>query len=224
MFGPELFEFLVDVSFNNRRDWFEANKDRYEREVREPARAFIRAMGERLPELSAHLVANDKRSGGSLMRIYRDTRFSKDKSPYKTNVGIQFRHTAGKDVHAPGLYVHLSADRCFLGAGMWRPASAELRQIRTAVASEPKRFLAAIEAPAFRGAFTLSGDSLKRAPKGFDAQHPQIEHLRRKDFIGISELELDDVMGDALVPHAMERFASSAPLMAFLCDAIGQPW
>lgn len=224
VFSPALYEFLVDLSLNNRRDWFEENKPRYERDVREPALAFVRAMGERLPALSAHLVASDKKSGGSLMRIYRDTRFSKDKTPYKTNVGIQFRHAAGKDVHAPGFYVHITPDECFLGGGMWHPASPELKQIREAIVADPDAFLAAVEAPEFVAHYALHGESLKRAPKGFDVNHPQIEHLRRKDFIGLCPMTPEDILADDVVERVFERFAGSAQLMSFLCTAIGQPW
>ena len=120
-FTPETFRFLTELALNNSRTWFEANKARYEALVREPALAFIRGAGPHLRKISRHLVASDRKIGGSLMRVHRDVRFSRDKSPYKTNVGIQFRHEVGKDVHAPGLYVHIAPDECFLGAGVWHP-------------------------------------------------------------------------------------------------------
>src|SRR5678815_2121248 len=107
-FSDETFAFLGELEEHNQRDWFEANKSRYERVVREPALAFVRDMGRRLAEVAPALRADDRKVGGSMMRVHRDTRFSKDKSPYKTNVGIQFRHEAGKDVHAVGLYVPVS--------------------------------------------------------------------------------------------------------------------
>src|SRR5436190_4266885 len=102
-FRPELITFLEDLRFHNERDWFEAHKDNYERDVRGPALAFIDAMAPRLAMISPELVAAAQKVGGSLMRIHRDIRFARDKTPYKTNLGIQFRHAAGKDVHAPGL-------------------------------------------------------------------------------------------------------------------------
>ena len=120
-FHEELFTFLRQIRQHNERTWFETNKPLYETAVRMPAFAFINAMGPRLATASPHFRAVAKKNGGSLMRIYRDTRFSKDKTPYKTNVGIQFRHELGRDVHAPGYYVHLEPGRCFLGAGIWRP-------------------------------------------------------------------------------------------------------
>src|SRR5918992_6326144 len=106
-FTPDLFAFLRELAANNDREWFAANKTRYVADVQEPALAFIEDVGVRLPEVSGHFVADARTVGGSLFRIYRDTRFSKDKTPYKTHVGIQLRHESGKDVHAPGFYLHL---------------------------------------------------------------------------------------------------------------------
>ena len=122
-FGKPALQFLAELEANNNREWFAQNKPRYEELVREPALDFIVAMGSELQKLSPHLEAIPKRVGGSLMRVYRDTRFGKDKTPYKTNIGIQFRHRMGKDVHCPGFYLHISNDEIFLGAGMWRPAN-----------------------------------------------------------------------------------------------------
>ena len=115
-FGPGLIQFFGELSLHNDREWFEANRQRYEREVREPALGFIRAMQPKLAKISSHFTAIDKKVGGSLMRIHRDVRFSSNKDPYKTNLGIQFRHEVGKDVHAPGLYVHVDIEGVFLGA------------------------------------------------------------------------------------------------------------
>ena len=137
-FEPSLGKFLKDLKKNNNRPWFQANKDRYEREVLEPALAFIRAMGPKLRKISPFFVASDSRVGGSLMRIYRDTRFGKDKTPYKTNVGIQFRHERGRDVHAPGFYVHLEPGECFLALGVWKPDRDALELIRQAILERPE--------------------------------------------------------------------------------------
>ena len=123
--------FLEELSANNNRDWFAENKDRYEELVRNPALDFIGAMGPYLERLSKRFEAIPKRSGGSMMRPYRDTRFAKDKTPYKTNVGIQFRHALGRDIHAPGFYVHIEPHDVFVGVGSWRPDSAALVKIRT---------------------------------------------------------------------------------------------
>ena len=110
-FNRAFFRFLEDLKKNNQREWFQANKQRYEDEVRHPAQQFISDFGPQLHKISRHFLADPRASGGSMFRIYRDTRFAKDKSPYKTHVGIQFRHKQGKDVHAPGFYLHLESWR-----------------------------------------------------------------------------------------------------------------
>lgn len=102
---PKLFSFFRDLKKNNDRDWFEANRARYERDVREPLLAFTDAFAEPLYKISPHFRAEPKKVGGSLFRIFRDVRFSKDKSPYKTHAGVHFRHERARDVHAPGFYL-----------------------------------------------------------------------------------------------------------------------
>ena len=102
MFTKSTFSFLDELAASNNRAWFEENKSRYESLVREPALAFIEAMEPALRKFAPNLRAEPRKVGGSLMRVFRDTRFSRDKTPYKTNIGIQFRHSLGKDVHAPG--------------------------------------------------------------------------------------------------------------------------
>ena len=146
-FTVRTFEFLNELSVHNERPWFEANKHRYEADVREPARAFIRQMAPRVAGISPNLVADDRKVGGSLMRVHRDTRFAKDKTPYKTNVGIQFRMGHDKDVHAPGLYVHVAPDELFLGAGMWRPPREALDAIRKHIDAEQDAWRAVAEDP-----------------------------------------------------------------------------
>ncbi|MCA9543004.1 MAG: DUF2461 domain-containing protein [Myxococcales bacterium] len=223
-FQPSLFQFLDELTLNNNREWFQANKGRYEAEVREPARAFIRAMGARLEAAESFLTADDGKVGGSLMRVFRDTRFSKDKTPYKTNVGIQFRHAAGKDVHAPGFYLHLSPGEIFCGIGMWRPDKVPLQAIREAIAEAPEDYLAVVEDPDFAGAWRLGGEALTRAPKGFEKDHPAIEHIKRKDFIAVRDLQVEDVTAPGLLDRMMGWYDSGYDFCGFLCGAIGQPF
>lgn len=222
--GPGLLKFLRDLDGNNNRTWFEQNKHRYEAEVREPALEFIRLMEPRIQKISKHLVASDKKVGGSLMRIHRDVRFSKDKRPYKTNVGIQFRHAAGKDVHAPGCYFHVDPTSVFLGAGMWHPEPEALAAIREAMVDDPKAYRAALRAKAFTQGFALEGESLKRAPKGIDPEHPLIDDLRRKDHIAVLNLKKKDLGRPDLVDYVAGQLASTKPFMAFLTKAVGLPF
>ncbi|MBI1289639.1 TIGR02453 family protein [bacterium] len=135
---PALFDFLRDLAENNTREWFAENKERYEAEVREPLRAFVREFEPHLFRLSEQFVADDRKSGGSVFRIQRDTRFSHDKRPYKTNAGLHFRHAkATKEVHAPGFYLHLEPGNVFAGVGAWLPDATALRAVRTAIVEQP---------------------------------------------------------------------------------------
>lgn len=221
---PQLFDFFRELQANNTREWFEAHKQRYEKQVREPLLQFVVDFGVRLPEISPHFVADARKSGGALFRIYRDVRFSKDKTPYKTHAGIQFRHEQGKDVHAPGFYLHLEPDAIFFGGGIWHPDTHTLGQIRDAIIAKPEQWQAVTGSDSFKAAFQLGGDSLKRAPKGYDPDHPLIEDLKRKDFIisrPLSEAE-------TCAPDFLNRFTTlchqAAPFNQFLATAIGLPW
>jgi len=221
MFSKMTFTFLEELTDNNNREWFAANKERYESLVREPALAFISAMAPSLSKFAPNFRADPRKMGGSLMRVFRDTRFSRDKTPYKTNIGIQFRHALGKDVHAPGFYLHIASDECFLGVGCWHPEPDALGKIRERIAEDPQRWQAIRDNPAFHSPWSLAGDSLARPPRGYAADHPAIEDLKRKDFIGLAQLSASEVIGPALPQIATERFAAGMPLMAFLCAAVG---
>jgi uncharacterized protein (TIGR02453 family) len=223
-FKPTIFEFLEELADNNNRHWFQENKGRYEGEVLEPALAFIRAFQPRLNRISPYFVASDRRVGGSLIRVYRDTRFSKDRDPYKTNVGIQFRHEQGRDIHAPGFYVHIAPSECFLAVGLWHPDPMALGQIRQAIIEWPDRWKRARDDKKFRQRFSLDGGSLKRPPRGFPADHPWIEDLKRTDFIGVEELEERDVLGKGFLNHVAASFTASRLFIRFLCDALKVPF
>ncbi len=222
-FQPTLFQFLEQLADNNNRPWFQENKGRYESEVLEPAMAFIRALQPRLKRISPYFVASDRRVGGSLMRVYRDTRFFKGE-PYKTNVGIQFRHEQGRDIQAPGFYVHIAPGECFLCAGLWRPEPEPLGLIRQAIVRWPDRWRRARDDRKFCARFALDGSSLTRPPRGFPADHAWIEDLKRTDFIGLEELEERDVLSKGYLDHVAASFTASRPFMRFLCDALKAPF
>jgi uncharacterized protein (TIGR02453 family) len=219
-FEPALLDYLDVLAANNNRPWFQENKHRYEQELLAPCLAFIRAFAPRLKKISPHFVASDRRVGGSLLRIYKDTRFSGGMSPYKTNVGIQFRHQRGRDIHAPGFYVHIASGECFLAAGIWRPEADTLAQVRQAIVDKPQRWRRASLDKRFRRYFELAGDALKTAPRGFAADHPMIEDLRRKDFIALDELTEQDVLDARFLDRVAECFAAARPFMRFLCGAV----
>ena len=218
-FGPELFAFLRELKAHNDREWFTAHKDRYENDLLEPALAFIEDFGLRLPAISPHLVADARRQGGSLFRIYRDTRFSKDKTPYKTQAGIYFRHERSKDVRAPGLYLHLEPRRVFAGGGIWHADPKTAHAIRTAIARDPDGWVEAKD-----GVDLGEGESLKRVPPAFDKDDPHADDLRRKDFAAIRHFTQKEATTTGFLDRYEEACVSFSPLMRFLARAVGVPY
>ena len=215
-FSPQLFAFLRELKQHNERGWFNANKDRYERELKEPALAFVEDLGYRLPQVAPYLTA-DRRS---LFRIYRDTRFSKDKTPYKTHVGIYFRHTRAVDADTPGLYLHLEPRQVFLGAGIWHPGTPAIKRIRDRLAARPEAWKAAVAevGPEWR---LGGGEPLKRPPAGFRADHPLIDDLKRRSFTIVSPLTQREVTASGFLDTCEVRAAQARPFMQFLCQALG---
>jgi uncharacterized protein (TIGR02453 family) len=223
-FTPELFRFLRDLDANNDRDWFHASKERYESVARHPALAFISDFGPELEKISRHFSADPRPVGGSLFRIHRDVRFSPDKRPYKTHIGIQFRHKLARDVHAPGFYLHLEPGSSFAGAGIWRPDSATLKSVRDVLAAEPDRWRRVKAGKRFSSVFELSGDSLKRAPCGYDPEHPLIEDLKRKDFVAMTGLTQTRITARGFLDDFARLCRAASPFMKFLCDAVQVPF
>ncbi len=222
-FSKDLFAFFEELVDNNNRDWFADNKERYLSKVVAPSMDFIRAMEKPLKKISPHFIAVPKRSGGSMMRIYRDTRFSKNKTPYKTNLGIHFRHEAGKDVHAPGFYFHIQPDQIMVGAGIWKPDSQALQQIRLMIDQYQARWKRMKSKKAMRDTFEWMGDSLVRPPRGYDREHPLLEDLKRKDFCVTAELKRKDLKSSKAIDVVSAHFKTAMPLVRFLCDALHQP-
>jgi len=219
-FTRNTFQFLKDLKANNTREWFADNKDRYESHVKAPAMRLIQDFGGPLDKLAPHFTATPR----SLFRIYRDTRFSKDKTPYKTAIGVHFRHERAKNAYAPGYYFHVAPGEVFAGVGIWHPESKALRAIREHLAAESAAWKKAIGRKAFRETFELEGDRLKRHPRGFDPEHPFIEDLKRKDFIGVARLTQAYAMSPDLPKELARTFKAGSPLMAFLCDALDVPF
>ncbi|HEV2663421.1 MAG TPA: TIGR02453 family protein [Blastocatellia bacterium] len=222
-FTPGLFDFLRELKANNKKDWFDANKDRYVADVRDPLLAFIAALRPRLLEISPHLVADPKPTGGSMFRIYRDTRFSKNKEPYKTTASAFFSHqTGGKD--GPGIYLHLDPESCFVGIGHWRPDPVARTRVTDAIAAKPYAWRDAISSKEFRKLLKMEGDSLAKLPKQYDPRHPFAEDLKRKDFIVISYFSEKQ----ACAKDFIERFDNisrvAAPYLGFIIKASGLRW
>jgi uncharacterized protein (TIGR02453 family) len=155
-----------------------------------------------------------------MMRPYRDTRFSPGKQPYKTNVGIQFRHERGDTAHAPGFWLHIEPGEFWLAVGMWRPETEPLGKVRQRIAECPREWLAARDDKRFRSGWEIVGDALKRPPRGFDPNHPFIEDIKRTEFLGLRDLGMQELYRRDIVDRVADAFAASAPFMRFLCAAL----
>jgi uncharacterized protein (TIGR02453 family) len=223
-FTRKSFTFLKDLAENNNREWFNENKARYEDDLKSPALHFIADFAPHLKKISPHFRADPRGNGGSLFRIYRDTRFSKDKRPYKTYTGLQFRHDEGKDAHCPGFYLHLEPGAFFVGAGIWHPDGPTTRAIREAIVEDPAGWKRASRGKKFAGTYVLQGDRLKRHPRGFDEDHPLIEDLKWKDFIGVTKVTQKTITGDDFMKEFTALCKAGAPYMKFLCKAVDVPF
>ena len=234
-FTPAFFDFFRDLSENNEKDWFDANRDRYEEDVLEPSKVFVLAFRPHLKDISPHFQAEPKVRGGSLFRIYTNRRFNPDRPPYKDHAGIQFRHNAGADVHTPGYYLHLTPDQnvnprgedqagCFVGMGIWRPDGDALLAIRETIVEDPDAWLEATRNDDFTEHLELGGESLKLGPNGFDRDHPLIDDIKRKDFIASAPLTEEDVVADGFVERFAERCREGSSLVRWLCGALDVPF
>ncbi|SMC70876.1 DUF2461 domain-containing protein [Pedobacter nyackensis] len=220
MIKPETFAFIADVAENNNREWFAENKGRYE-----IAKADVLAFIDQLiPELAAAdpEFSLETQSKKCLLRIYRDVRFSKNKDPYKNNFGISFS-VKGKGVNEPGYYLHLQPGSCFFAAGFWMPEAADLKRIREEIDYNTSEFLDIINHKSFKDIFTMSQeDKLKKAPKGYDTDHPQIELLKLKSFIASFPIKDDAFFKPGIVNKLKNAFESVYPFIVFLRRAVEQ--
>lgn len=223
-FPKDFFSFFNELKKNNNRDWFNANKSRYRETVVEPMCEFISAIGPRLHSISPYYTADPRPHGGSMFRIYRDTRFSKDKTPYKTHAACHFRHQAGRDAHAPGFYVHIATDGISVGAGIWRPPSKQLGQIREFIADNPSAWEKLVRSSPVKRMGGIQGDSLKRPPRGYPADSKHIEDLKRKSFYLMTGLDAESASSPEFVSQSARIFRSSARLNHFINDALGLPF
>ena len=207
-FSPDVFTFLRQLKRNNNREWFAKNKSRYQASIVEPALSFIGDFAPQLEKISPFFLADARPTRGSLFRIYRDTRFSSDKRPFKTHIGIHFSHCSGKDAHAPVFYLHLEPDNCFAAAGIWHPDNHALTKVRMAIVRDAEQWAKV------RKRLTLEGDRLSRPPRGFDPNHSFIDDLRMKDFVASVALTEEQVCGGKL----MRDFASACKKMSALVE------
>lgn len=225
-FKPATFKFLRELDANNNKEWWEDNKERYIELVREPALTFIDDFGGLLRSFAPHFTADARVQGGSLMRPYRDVRFSKDKTPYKTNVGIQFRHEAGGDVHAPGFYLHLEPAENFAGVGLWSPETKVAHQIRQKINDEPGSWKKVAHSDDFTSSWSMSHpeEALQRVPKQYQQDHPFGDDIRLKSYVAGQRLTQAFVTSGSFADGLAAEFEKAAPFNSFLCTAVGLPY
>ena len=219
-FDCKSFEFLRQLAANNNRDWFKQNKSRFLETVRDPFLQLIRDLNPEFEKISPYYRGNDRTNGGSLFRIYRDTRFSKDKTPYKPWAGARFWHVQGGRRGAPLFYLHIQPDNVFMAAGFFHPEAKTLGQIRTFLHNNPNTWRQITESAAFKRHFELGGSSLKRMPRGFDSDHVLAEDLKRKDFIVISRLTEKQACSGRLRSLFVRRCHQASEFMDYLCAAM----
>lgn len=224
-FSPALFDFLLELRENNTREWFTANKGRYEAVAREPMLQFIGALAGPMETLAPWVLVDVRPVGGSMFRINRDTRFSRDKSPYKTAVAAFFRHRGtGKGVNSPGFYLHLEAEECFMGGGLYHPDGDQLFKVRKAIAEKADDWRRITSEPAFRARCEFFGESLSRPPQGFAAGHPLIEDLKRKNQVVVIRLAQEEVCSPDFLETFLANCRVAHDLTGFLARSLDLPW
>jgi len=219
-FRPPLFAFLRELKRHNDREWFAANRERYIADVEAPMLGFIADFGVRLRAISRYYVADPRRMGGSMFRIYRDTRFSADKSPFKTHVAARFPHEARRKVeNVPGFYLSLSVKDCYGGGGVYHTGTPALTKIRQRIVDVPKEWQAVLDS-----GLEIEGERLKRPPAGFKSTHPFVEDLKRKDLYCLDEFTESDVVSDGFLDRYTATCERASPLIEFLTKALGLKW
>lgn len=219
-FTPETFRFLRDLARHNDRAWFQRHRSRYERHVRQPLLDLIAALDAPLARISPHFRADPRPVGGSLYRIQRDTRFSADKTPYKTWAGARLYHVRRRETATPGYYIHIAPGDSFVGAGLWAPDPATLRRLRAFLVDNPAAWTAATRTPAFQRRYAFWGDSLKRNPPGVPDDHPLREDLKRRHFAAGRALTDAEVVSSRLPAVVAGHLRALAPMVDYLCAAL----
>lgn len=226
-FTADSFKFLRGLARNNNKAWFEAHRDEYVRHLKEPMTELVEEMAVRLSHTVPEITGDPKRS---VFRIHRDTRFSKDKSPYKTNAGCWFHHVGATskvgreaDGGGAGFYFHLQPGSCFVAAGCWMPPRPALQRFRARLVEDTPGWERIVLAPAFRKRFgALSEeDMLKRVPRGFDPEGPAARWLRYNSFTVSRALTDAQVTSSRLTATLADDFTRMAPLVRWLNEALG---
>lgn len=209
------FEFLKQLQKNNNRDWFAKHKDRYEQELVQ----IVNFADDLLERMNKHDQIENESGKKCLFRIYRDTRFSKDKTPYKNHWSGNLRRATKK--RRGSYYFHIEPGKSFLGGGFWNPEPADLKRIRDEIAYDASEFHKVFNNKTFKSTFgKLKGEQVQTTPKGFDSKHPEIELLRHKQFILIREFTDKEVMDANFVKEVNETFKRMRPFLNLMSDVL----
>lgn len=230
-FSPQAFKFLKGLKRNNNKPWFEENRGLYERAIKQPLQHLAEELDVQFAKLAPEFVAPPKRA---LFRIYRDVRFSKDKSPYKTHAALWVFHRdagrgVGREAHGgAGFYFHLEPGASMVAGGFWMPARPELNVLREAIAEDHRPFARIVQAAAFARRFGgLTDDEpgvrLTRVPRGFAPDHPAADWLRFASFTASRRLSDAEALSPKLVPTIMKDYAALLPLVRWLNATLGHP-
>jgi uncharacterized protein (TIGR02453 family) len=219
-FPREGIDFMKRLKRNNNRPWFEKHKDEYETFVKLPMQSLIAALQPHFERFAPEFDIHPKKS---LFRIYRDVRFSKDKTPYKTHVAAHFvLRGKPKGVEGSGFYLHIEPDEVFLGGGIYMPDGDQLKKIRRAIVGQPERFLSIMGQKDFKKAFgKLQGEKLQRAPQGYEPDHPMAEWLKYKQFFVWVEWPESKCRREKFIADVARVFESATPMVRFLNEAMG---
>ncbi len=214
--APSTLQFLKDLAANNNRDWFNDNKKTYQ-EAKENFEAFVDALIAQVAQFDPSIAHHTAKKVS--FRIYRDVRFAKDKSPYKTHFGANLSSAEKRsEIHTrAGYYIHVAPHETMIAGGAYLPESAWLKNIRGSLASRPEEYLEIINNPTFVKNFgEIEGEQLKTAPKGYPKDHPQIELLRYKSFLAKSTFSSKEVLNASFLKQATARCQALHPLDEYL--------
>ncbi len=217
-FPPETLKFLRQLKRNNNREWFQAHKGTFEEKVKQPMLDLVTALGGPMQGFAPEMVTDPKRA---VFRIYRDTRFSPDKTPYKTHIAAHFTSSGAGQTAKAGLYIHLDPEEVLVAGGIYMPAAPELRLIRNHVAAHAEELRGVLRNPKFKKLFGgLQGEMLTRAPKGFPADHPALDLLRYKHYVAWFERPPAIAESPKLFSLILDAFIVLMPLIRYLNRAL----
>ncbi len=218
-FEQDFVDFFKELSKNNKKEWFDLNRKRYEKSVKKPFANFVNVLIERIKMTGTQL--DDLTAKEAVLRINRDIRFSKDKTPYNTHVSAIVSPTGRKDKSVPGLFVRLQADAIFIAGGAYNPDKEQLRNIRSAIAKEPDQISQIIKNANFKEKFgELKGDVNKRIPPEFTEAVQKQPLIAKKQFYYYTEIDGKHILNDDLIDVILSYYLAGKELNSYLLEAI----